>query len=464
MASTTDAPANHTRRRTRAESGDANQATSEDATGQPMIKAPKVTLPFKVDEDDLKCVVCLEFPVGKIVQCPNGHLLCDECHDRVIEAYQCVCPTCRAKLSRDRPSRNRFAESILATIIVPCTNAGCMERLAFGKVRAHASELCPFRIAHCKFAPLGCDWKDYNSKLKAHQRECTLRQKSAKSILKRVLERATCQKQEERRKRAEVVSQIKIAELLSSRCRDILIREVVIERDTICEVISSKPFKAFGATLSLELDMKPKKTAPSSGDAAAAPVASTSSSAVPVDSSTPTAPAATVTAESSAPTLSSPASSEQSVSLFLTQRSRRSQRMRMTAFLLKGPDSEIPNFTPVIVPVQFTRTKRTSDPFPLPLTAAEAKDMFEMGSLTVRIGLVDRRRGVSRSFSSEGSGRNAEEDGSFTSSSDDDDDGIISEDGDAMHYYSTSSDEDDDCIHTYMDDDDDHHHEELTLF
>jgi len=265
--------------------------------------------------------------------------------------------------------------------------------------------------------------------------------------LKRVLERTTQQKAEERRKRQEVQSHLRIAELLSSRCRDIIIKEVVIERDSICDVIASKPFKAFGATMCLELETG---SPPSSSAQASDPTA-------PVTSFNDTTACAN---NNPAPTTTT--TNEKTVGLVLTQRSRRGKRMRLTAFLLKGPDSEIANFTPVILPVQFSRSKRVSDMFPLPLTQSQAKDMFEMGSLTVRIGLIDRRRGVSRAFSNDASARGGDDndDDSYSSSSDDDDDGMGSEDPD-LHYYSTSSDEDD-CIHTYMDNDD--HPDDLTLY
>ncbi|CEO98410.1 TRAF-type domain-containing protein [Plasmodiophora brassicae] len=411
---------------------------------------------FKLNEDDLKCVVCLEFPVGTIVQCANGHLLCTDCHERVVEAYQCVCPTCRVKLSRDRPSRNRFAESVLATVIVPCGNAGCQERLAFAKVHEHQSDLCPYRMSTCKFAPLGCDWRDHDHKLKAHQRECTMRHKSVKSILKKVVERDNNIKAEEIRQRERFQAQIKVAELLNSRCRDICIREVVIERDEICDIVCSKPFRVFGVTMSLELVIDEPAVLSSPPPAVPPPPAISSADGAEA----PVEPPPVVEASSSSDSGQQRPADKSSVGLVLTQRSRRVKRMRMSVFLMKGPDSEM-TFAPVVQNVHFTRSKRNSEKFPLPLTAQAARDLFEMGSLTLRIGMVDRRRGLSRSFSSEGA--DARDDGgdSMTSSSSDDD-GLMSDDGDEGgpdQYYSSSEpdSEDLDCLH-FMEEDDDNHY------
>ena len=40
--------------------------------------------------EHLECPVCVSVPRGTIFQCNNGHILCQECHEKV-EA----CPTCR---------------------------------------------------------------------------------------------------------------------------------------------------------------------------------------------------------------------------------------------------------------------------------------------------------------------------------------------------------------------------------
>lgn len=74
-----------------------------------------------VKREELQCKVCLELPEnGKFHQCEHGHLFCSECLTRILEGNQAICPVCRVSLSRSRPTRNRFAELILAQLLVPC--------------------------------------------------------------------------------------------------------------------------------------------------------------------------------------------------------------------------------------------------------------------------------------------------------------------------------------------------------
>lgn len=240
--------------------------------------------------------------------------------------------------------------------MVDCGNAGCAEQLPFGKIKEHEAESCLHRIVLCKFEPVGCDWKGVKASLKEHQKTCAIKNKSAKNILKRVLDRENRLKVSERQKRAMVASQTKIAELLSSRCRDIAIRDVVVERDEICDDIASHVFRALGCSFSLVL--RRKKTPRPSGEG-----------------------------------------EDVKVGLSLRLQFSKPHRLRLSVFLMKGPDSDL-GFLPMIKTVNFTKKDRISELFELPLTEEQVKEMFEMGSLNVRVGLIDRRRGHARSFTS----------------------------------------------------------------
>ena len=44
--------------------------------------------------EHLECPVCVSVPRGNVFQCGNGHILCQECHEKVQ-----ACPTCRELLS-----------------------------------------------------------------------------------------------------------------------------------------------------------------------------------------------------------------------------------------------------------------------------------------------------------------------------------------------------------------------------
>ena len=67
-------------------------------------------------ESDLECVVCYGVPKGKIFQCPNCHLLCEECRAK-LDTFtagktlwsQVKCPKCRVFMGHDW-IRNKWAE------------------------------------------------------------------------------------------------------------------------------------------------------------------------------------------------------------------------------------------------------------------------------------------------------------------------------------------------------------------
>merc|ERR1712170_314692 len=60
-------------------------------------------------ESELQCCSCLKVccPPGKIYQCPEGDLLCDQCRDTVT-----ICPACNIALNPQLISRNKVLENI----------------------------------------------------------------------------------------------------------------------------------------------------------------------------------------------------------------------------------------------------------------------------------------------------------------------------------------------------------------
>ena len=62
----------------------------------------------------LECPVCLEPAEDPpIYQCPEGHLLCEDCNSRLVD-----CPQCGHQLMN---SRNRTAEELAGKLKVRCT-------------------------------------------------------------------------------------------------------------------------------------------------------------------------------------------------------------------------------------------------------------------------------------------------------------------------------------------------------
>lgn len=323
-------------------------ASSSSSSGLPATSAGPSSPKF--NQEDLKCVVCMDFPSGHIYQCQNGHLLCTDCHHRVVESPKCVCPSCRVKLSRDSPSRNIFAETVLSTVVVPCTNPGCSEKLPFGKLQEHTDRLCGFRPAVCKFKPIGCDWSGIFSKCADHESSCEIRKMSAKKILKLVTEREQKRKSTGGNKDMLKDGKEQITKLLSSRARDIVIRDVLLEKDDLCDEICSKTFMALGFAWEVVLT-KDKAT------------------------------------------------KRPSVNIRLVSSLRR--KLNLTFFILKGPyvNFDIP---PSVHSADFKKKDRHQNCHcVLPTDEETSRQLLDQESLHLRIGFVDRSRGVSRWFSNQ---------------------------------------------------------------
>eukprot|EP00466_Bigelowiella_natans_P015118 jgi/Bigna1/126423/aug1.2_g1131 len=186
------------------------------------------------DKKDLHCTVCLDFPEKEIFQCENGHLMCGTCHNRVIQGSNPFCPNCRVRLSRERLYRNRFAEAVLSSLMVPCKNKGCKEIVQYGNLKSHHLR-CGFRKLRCKYHPLGCSWEGIFNNLKAHQKNCPLKKARARDILKNVISRSKQEESKHVMEHSKLLAQKSVCELLSSHCGNICIRDVVIEKDDICD-------------------------------------------------------------------------------------------------------------------------------------------------------------------------------------------------------------------------------------
>jgi hypothetical protein len=306
-----------------------------------------------------------------------------------------VCPSCRVKLSRDHPSRNRFAENILATVEVECANEGCAMKVPFGKLKEHEENLCGFRKASCKFTRLGCEWTGIHANLAEHEKSCPIRGKNAKSILKLLQERDQKKKIEETASIAASIDEgsVKVCKLLSSRAREIVIKDVVLERDEVCDEVCSKTFMALGFAWEVILTKEKVTKKPA-------------------------------------------------LNMRLISGLRR--KLPVTFFILPGPFVEL-KIPPSIYSAEFRKRRNHHNNHVCVLQVSEevSKVLSDAETLHLRIGFLDRSRGISRWFSSQDR-RYDSDDGSTSSSSSEDEGGRDSVRGD--HDY---SDEEDD---EYMDD------------
>lgn len=102
----------------------------------------------------LNCPVCLERMLPPLMQCEQGHLLCNACRARPSCS---VCPTCRAGPVK---ARNLALEALAeGRLCLPCTHAGsgCPVQLGFGELEAHAKD--------CEFRPVTCQWRGCDTEL-----------------------------------------------------------------------------------------------------------------------------------------------------------------------------------------------------------------------------------------------------------------------------------------------------------
>ena len=63
----------------------------------------------KIDKD---CPICMdEMKSLKIFQCPEGHILCEKCYEKICDTTK-LCPFCKVDVSA-QPIRNRILENII---------------------------------------------------------------------------------------------------------------------------------------------------------------------------------------------------------------------------------------------------------------------------------------------------------------------------------------------------------------
>jgi len=98
--------------------------------------------PFTVlSADAFDCAICEEAMISKILQCPAGHSICEDCFHTISSQEGSCCPSCQKKYPSE-PIRNL-----------------AMEALAAG---------CEFQ---CRF---GCSFRGKPDELINHHKECTL--------------------------------------------------------------------------------------------------------------------------------------------------------------------------------------------------------------------------------------------------------------------------------------------------
>ncbi|XP_063342281.1 E3 ubiquitin-protein ligase Siah2 [Pelmatolapia mariae] len=99
-----------------------------------------------------ECPVCFDYVLPPILQCQAGHLVCNQCRQKLS-----CCPTCRGPLT---PSiRNLAMEKVASTLPFPCkySSAGCPLSLHHSEKPDH-EEVCEFRPYTCPCPGATCKW------------------------------------------------------------------------------------------------------------------------------------------------------------------------------------------------------------------------------------------------------------------------------------------------------------------
>ena len=90
-----------------------------------------------------ECPVCFDYVLPPILQCQNGHLVCQNCRQKIT-----CCPTCRVPISSN--IRNLPMEKLASTMWFPCkySNSGCSLQLLYSDKPDH-EDSCEFKPYQC---------------------------------------------------------------------------------------------------------------------------------------------------------------------------------------------------------------------------------------------------------------------------------------------------------------------------
>ncbi|KNC77578.1 hypothetical protein SARC_09960 [Sphaeroforma arctica JP610] len=324
-------------------------------------------------EDILNCGICFCAPEKEIYQCPNGHLLCDECHKRLISTDNSVCPNCRAVMSGTHPTRNIIAEAARDELPAECANRGCTHETTLGRIRDHTENTCEYRTVSCKFSPIGCDWTGIAKDLGEHEAGCVISVLPGSELLE------IAEKQRERKAQAQTNAksvqqkESEIIALLSSKCRNISIKDVRLEKDDMVQDICCTPFKAVKQRWIIKLASKllPATGEPLKANATAAEKAAHEKTR------------------------------EYKVGIRIVRSGRIAHRGRtkMSFALMAGPSLAV-SLSPMLLTHTFSNQDRSTPVFELPLSSDEAKRFVACHQIHLRMIFFDQRAGLNREFTS----------------------------------------------------------------
>mmetsp|Transcript_93681 Transcript_93681/g.205040 ORF Transcript_93681/g.205040 Transcript_93681/m.205040 type:complete len:302 (-) Transcript_93681:2-907(-) len=106
---------------------------------------------FEIGIEEVECPICQESMVGRVLQCPIGHSICEDCF-RHIHRGSNLCPCCKRSYPAE-VTRNLILETIASRLRFPC-RFGCGLVGTPAELRPHhqacAERLWPCPIEDCK--------------------------------------------------------------------------------------------------------------------------------------------------------------------------------------------------------------------------------------------------------------------------------------------------------------------------
>ncbi|KAB0346206.1 hypothetical protein FD755_024149 [Muntiacus reevesi] len=111
-----------------------------------------------------ECPVCFDYVLPPILQCHNGHLVCNDCRRKLTR-----CPTCRDPLTS---IRNLAMEKVAVSVLFPCKYAsfGCEITMSPTEKAGH-EEHCEFRPCCCPCPGGVCGWQGSVNAVVPHLRQ-----------------------------------------------------------------------------------------------------------------------------------------------------------------------------------------------------------------------------------------------------------------------------------------------------
>ena len=205
-----------------------------------------------------ECTICLCVPMREIYQCVHGHLMCDDCHKRIVLCGDAnKCPTCKEIMSSDRPIRCAFAEAARDEIRTKCKYKSCGKILGFAKIRAHELE-CVHRPATCGYALIGCTWEGEYWQVKGHESKCKWPTKTGSKVLKAVTA-MEAKKSEARDIEKQRLKQVEAAlDVFSMRCRNIEVKDVRLKHDEYQNgrICSERPLRLQSVSIGFVINLR----------------------------------------------------------------------------------------------------------------------------------------------------------------------------------------------------------------